>query len=86
MIKTSIYRLTDGTSKEFTYEDQDPCMICGLPVIHASMSGTNICAWCDCGNNRDGTKVSMDEWNQRNKRVKAYIEVYKALVDFVVVP
>jgi hypothetical protein len=31
------------------YEDTTPCIICGEPVISASMGGTAICPWCDMG-------------------------------------
>jgi hypothetical protein len=36
----------------FDYDENAPCSICGEPVVEASMGGTNICPWCDCGNCR----------------------------------
>lgn len=35
--------------KEFEYDEDTPCIICGEPVIGASMGGTVICGACDCG-------------------------------------
>lgn len=35
--------------KEFEYDEDSPCIICGEPVIGASMGGTAICPACDCG-------------------------------------
>lgn len=31
------------------YDDEKPCIVCGEPVISASMGGTAICPWCDMG-------------------------------------
>lgn len=36
-------------NKEFEYDEDTPCVICGEPVIGASMGGTSICPACDCG-------------------------------------
>jgi len=36
-------------SAEIEYDDEVPCVICGEPVIAASMGGTVVCPWCDCG-------------------------------------
>lgn len=35
---------------------QTPCRICGQPVGMLSYGGPDVCAWCDSGVNRDGTK------------------------------
>lgn len=40
------------------YDDESPCIICGEPVISASMGGTAICGWCDMGKCRY-CKVTM---------------------------
>lgn len=34
---------------EIEYDETKPCIACGEPVISASMGGTVICPWCDCG-------------------------------------
>ncbi len=55
-MKIATYRLHDGSDLMVTYEDKGACVVCGLPVISASMGGTVICPWCDCGVYRDGTR------------------------------
>jgi hypothetical protein len=51
-MKTATYRLLDGTDRKIEYDENAPCMVCGEPVIEASMGGTSLCPWCDCGNCR----------------------------------
>lgn len=41
------------------YDDEDPCIVCGEPVISASMGGPAICGWCDCGNCRYGCGIKI---------------------------
>ena len=48
-MKTAKYKMTDGAIKEVEYDENAPCIICGEPVIEASMGGTAICSWCDVG-------------------------------------
>jgi hypothetical protein len=55
------YKLLDGSSVSVEYDADAPCWACGLPVMAASMGGTVLCSWCDCGNGRDGHKLSMEE-------------------------
>jgi len=43
------YKKPDGTDLEIEYDENAPCIICGEPVIAASMGGTVICPGCDCG-------------------------------------
>lgn len=66
-MKTATYRLTDGSKLTVEYDENAPCIECGLPVIEASMGGTVLCPWCDCGVNRDGTPRAWDfrKWRQR---------------------
>ena len=54
----------DGEIVEIEYDDEAPCRICGKPVFEASMGGTDICPWCDCGRNRDGTPWTEAEFRQ----------------------
>lgn len=42
-MKIAKYPLTDGTVKEVEYDENAPCIICGEPVVEASMGGTVIC-------------------------------------------
>ena len=42
------------------YDELAPCLICGNPVITASMGGLDICPNCDCGYFRNGKKISDD--------------------------
>jgi uncharacterized Zn finger protein (UPF0148 family) len=58
-MKTVTYRMLDGTSKSFEYDPDAPCVYCGLPVVEASMGGTVVCSWCDCGVDRQGNRISV---------------------------
>ena len=55
MIKTATYQTSEG-EKTVEYDSEAPCIICGLPVMEASVGGTVICPWCDMGIHRDGSK------------------------------
>jgi hypothetical protein len=52
--KEAEYRLDDGERLVVTYDPASPCRICGLSVLEASVGGTDVCPWCDCGYYRDG--------------------------------
>lgn len=60
-MKTATYTLLDGTDCTIEYDADAPCIYCRLPVIEASMGGTVVCSWCDCGVHRDGRKWTFDE-------------------------
>ena len=51
-MKTATYNMVGGGKFTVEYDENAPCIICGEPVVEASMGGTNICSWCDCGNCR----------------------------------
>lgn len=51
-MRTEIYHNKEGEEVKVEYDENAPCIICGEPVIGASMGGTNICGACDCGNCR----------------------------------
>jgi len=55
------YKLLDGREVEVAYNANGLCRICHLPVVEASMGGTNVCPWCDCGVHRDGRKWTYEE-------------------------
>lgn len=42
-MKTAKYLGKDGKVIEIEYNENAPCLICGEPVVEASMGGTSIC-------------------------------------------
>jgi uncharacterized Zn finger protein (UPF0148 family) len=72
-MKTATYTLIDGSKKTIEYDELAPCIACGLPVVEASMGGTNYCPWCDLGIDRTGRhqdlfpRISTDEERARGK-------------------
>ena len=48
-MKKVTYNLVGGGTKTIEYDENTPCIICGEPVVEASMGGTVICPACDCG-------------------------------------
>lgn len=63
----AVYTDLEGKKWEVEYDPAAPCHLCGLPVGSASMGGTSICPWCDCGRFRDGTR-----WTYRDATDAAY--------------
>jgi hypothetical protein len=59
-MKTATYRGLDGKERIVEYDPEAPCISCGLSVVSASMAGTRVCPWCDCGMYRDGTHWSIE--------------------------
>jgi len=61
---------------EVQYDEDTPCIICGEPVIGASMGGTNICPSCDCGKCRYcGVKIFvLKEEVDNGKSKKNFLE------------
>lgn len=60
------------------YDENQPCILCGEPVLSASSSGTIVCPWCDMGKSRrkDGLMPPMKarfthEWYQAPFHPKA---------------
>jgi len=54
-----------GTDQDIEYDETAPCLMCGLPVESASMGGTVICPWCDCGRHtRDGGEKYFQFYGQ----------------------
>ncbi len=51
-LKTVTYRDLEGKDFTVKYDPDAPCILCGEPVVAASMGGTVVCPWCDCGNCR----------------------------------
>ncbi len=50
---------TNSEPHKIKYDPDAPCICCGLPVTEASMGGTVVCPWCDCGNDRLGNQVIL---------------------------
>ena len=48
-MKTATYTSLDGATFTVEYDPEAPCISCGEPVVAASMGGTAVCPWCDCG-------------------------------------
>jgi hypothetical protein len=68
-MRTVTYRGLDGEPFTVEYDPDAPCSVCGKPVIEASMGGTDVCPWCDCGDYRDGCKWSF-RWNHDTNRME----------------
>jgi len=62
------------------YDENAPCISCGLPVISASMGGTAVCSWCDSGVGRDGKQLSYKETIERQKRANESLAKNEAMV------
>ena len=60
-MKKVTYPLRDGSKEMVEYDETAPCRVCGLPVIDASMGGTDLCPWCDMGKYRDGSGIPLEE-------------------------
>ena len=54
--------MIDGRTVEVEYDETAPCILCDMPVVAASVNGTNCCPWCDMGVCRsiDGHRVDLD--------------------------
>ena len=69
-MRTATYTKLDGGEFTVEYDETAPCRMCGLPVEEASMGGTNVCPWCDCGYNRDGSKWTYRQFMERVLKCK----------------
>lgn len=79
-MKVAIYKTLDSKDLKVEYDENAPCIVCGLPIENASMGGTAICPSCDCGKYRDGTEMTFKELvlNKKLLRKKAK-EIYEKL-------
>jgi hypothetical protein len=73
-VKTVTYQLIGGGERVIEYDENAPCWMCGEPVIEASMGGTVVCGWCDCGVTRDGRKWTLAECVAAHERFAASSE------------
>jgi hypothetical protein len=65
-IKVADYTPFGGKLVE--YDADAPCWMCVQPVVSASMGGTVICSWCDCGVHRDGTPWTIEDLQEATRR------------------
>lgn len=68
--KIAKYKGVNGKPMFVPYDADAPCWYCGNPVGEASIGGTVVCPSCDCGSNRDGTKWTWIQYNQRMKHFR----------------
>lgn len=65
-MKSARYRVSDREGNRsyylVVYDETKPCVLCGLPVLSASVSATAICGPCDNGTPR------IPEWQIRDRR------------------
>jgi hypothetical protein len=66
-VKKVSYPVCQMESVVVEYDEQALCCICGLPIMEASMGGTDVCPWCDCGCNRDGSRWEFRELITKTK-------------------
>lgn len=56
---------------EIEYDERGSCRVCGLSVVSASVGGTDVCPWCDCGKYRDGSSQMFEYSNPNRLKRKA---------------
>lgn len=78
-MKEATYTLLGGSKLTVEYDETAPCRMCGLPVIEASVGGTDVCPWCDCGFYRDGTEFSFMDMYANRVKAKAQAKHRAAL-------
>jgi len=59
-MKTATYTKLDGENISIEYDENAPCRVCGYPVTEASMGGTDVCPWCDTGEERPDVSECCD--------------------------
>ena len=59
-MKKATYTMLDGSKRTIEY-DENPCILCGKPVIEVSMAGPTICPWCDSGCPRLEAAIIMNQ-------------------------
>jgi hypothetical protein len=55
-----------------------PCLFCGEPVTSPSMDGPLVCGPCDCGCNRDGSKWTHAQAEERHAHQRSRVTAYRA--------
>lgn len=78
-MKTATYQRQDGTELKVDYDENAPCIVCGEPVVEASMGGTVLCPWCDMGHCRY-CKVQLPMGRDKEdstKKIREHIKWHK---------
>ena len=78
-MKIATYKNIFNEDIKVEYDETASCRVCGLPVIHASMGGTDVCPYCDCGVYRDGTKISARELMKPDLLEKKAKAIYRKI-------
>ena len=80
-MKIAFYKTLDGKDLKVEYDENTPCIVCGLSVGEASMGGTVVCPACDCGVYRDGTEINVREYWDNQKLKKKAKEIYEKMIE-----
>lgn len=59
-------------------EGVPPCLYCAEPVHSPSCDGPLVCALCDMGSNRDGSKWTEEQSEERHAHFRKVIAEYLA--------
>jgi hypothetical protein len=76
-MKTATYTGLNGQKFTLEYDETAPCISCGLPVWEASVGGTALCSWCDCGIDR---RTGQRAWPIRRATPEEYERYRKAML------
>ena len=78
-MKTATYNQIGGGTFAIEYDETAPCIICGEPVVEASMGGTDICPACDCGKCRFcGVDLPIASTREEaTKKIRAHMKWHK---------
>lgn len=79
-MKRATYQDEKGNPFEIEYDEDAPCISCGLPVVEASVGGTVVCPWCDCGHYRDGSEWTFHEAVNKELRQAKAKDIYDRLI------
>ena len=82
-MKIAFYKTLDGKELKVEYDENTPCIVCGLPVGSASMGGTVVCPTCDCGVYRDGTEINVREFLKLDLLKKRAKEIEEEMKEFL---
>jgi hypothetical protein len=77
------YFIAQGLARppiEVDLDEPPPCLFCAAPVTRPSMDGPLVCGSCDCGCNRDGTKWTQKQADDRWAHRRAKIVEYRSLM------
>ena len=67
-----------GDQVTVEYEGIPPCLWCGEPVKSPSMDGPLVCPLCDMGRNKDGSKWTQGQYDEKRAHFVKVVEEAKA--------